>query len=497
MGDLKGRQLLGDGTLGHYRLIMLLGQGGMGQVWLAQDTRMGRDVALKVLPADLATDMDYRRRFEREAQLAARLRGPHIVPIHNFGELDGRLFIDMELIDGTDLDDVLKHRGAYAPAAAVDMVEQIASALDMAHDAGLIHRDVKPSNVVVLPSGFAYLIDFGLARGAGSTALTSTGVTVGTWAYMAPERFSGVDDIRSDVYSLACLLFECLTGKRPFGDKDAAQQMLAHMTAPPPRASALAPGVPAALDRVIARGLAKTPEQRYDSAGELAAAARTALDAPAPVHVSEPIPVRGPMPVPPNYGPAAQGQPQPMPSYPPAARSYAPAAQGGQVAAPGYAAAQARLSVAPGYPPMAANSYPPGAQRYEPAAASYPPAAQSFSPATPSFPPAAHSYPPAAASYPPAAQAYSPTLQQFPQRGSGPHPARPPITFWRVVLWVVIAIGCVFFGMLTIAAVCITFSPGWGSWGAGIFAHVWFDGSFAGCVYAAYRQIKLFRRPRV
>ncbi|MFB7721382.1 protein kinase [Nocardia sp. NPDC056100] len=457
---------MGDGTLGHYRLIMLLGQGGMGQVWLAQDTRMGRDVALKVLPADLATDMDYRRRFEREAQLAARLRGPHIVPIHNFGELDGRLFIDMELIDGTDLDDVLKHRGAFAPAAAVDMVEQIASALDMAHDAGLIHRDVKPSNVVVLPSGFAYLIDFGLARGAGSTALTSTGVTVGTWAYMAPERFSGVDDIRSDVYSLACLLFECLTGKRPFGDKDAAQQMLAHMTAPPPRASALAPAVPVALDRVIARGLAKTPDQRYESAGELAAAARTALDAPAPVHVSEPIPMRGPVPISPNYGPAAQGHPQPMPSYPPAARSYAPAVPGGQVAASGYAAAQVRLSVAPGYAPVE-NSYPPVAQHYSPAP-----------------------------SYPPAAQAYSPTVQQFPQRGSGPHPTRPPITFWRVVLWVAIAIGCVFFGMLTIAAVCITFSPGWGSWGAGIFAHAWFDGSFALCVYAAYRQVKLFRRPK-
>ncbi|MEV6069921.1 protein kinase [Nocardia sp. NPDC052001] len=451
MGVLKGRRLLGDGTLGHYRLIMLLGQGGMGQVWLAQDTRMGRDVALKVLPADLATDMDYRRRFEREAQLAARLRGPHIVPIHNFGELDGRLFIDMELIDGTDLDDVLKHRGAFAPAAAVDMVEQIASALDMAHDAGLIHRDVKPSNVVVLPSGFAYLIDFGLARGAGSTALTSTGVTVGTWAYMAPERFSGVDDIRSDVYSLACLLFECLTGKRPFGDKDAAQQMLAHMTAPPPRASALAPAVPVALDRVIARGLAKTPDQRYESAGELAAAARTALDAPAPVHVSEPIPVRGPVPISPNYAPAARRHPQP--------------------------------------------SYPPVAQHYS-SAPSYPPAARNYSPATPSYPPGARSHPAAASSFPPAAQAYSHTVQQFPQRGSGPHPIRPPITFWRVVLWVAIAIGCVFFGMLTIAAVCITFSPGWGSWGAGIFAHAWFDGSFALCVYAAYRQVKLFRRPK-
>ncbi|WP_369639584.1 protein kinase, partial [Nocardia sp. JMUB6875] len=170
------------------------------------------------------------------------------------------------------------------PARAVDLVGQVAEALDAAHRAGLVHRDVKPSNVITLPNGFAYLIDFGIARGVGQATITSAGVAVGTWAYMAPERFSGTEDLRSDVYSLACLLYEILTGAKPFAHTDPVQQMAAHLTADPPRASDHSSLVPAALDSVIARGMAKDPAHRYPSAGALAAAARAALDSgpPAP-----------------------------------------------------------------------------------------------------------------------------------------------------------------------------------------------------------------------
>ncbi|WP_433592768.1 protein kinase domain-containing protein [Nocardia sp. CA-145437] len=273
----------GAGNLGHYRLVELLGRGGMGQVWLAEDTRLEREVALKLLPAELAADEDYRRRFEREARLAARLRGPHVVPIHAFGELDGRLYIDMELIDGSDLGKTLRAEGAMTPGRAVELVSQIAEALDIAHKAGLVHRDVKPSNVLTLPNGFAYLIDFGIARGVGQATITGTGVAVGTWAYMAPERYSGTEDLRSDVYSLACLLYETLTAAKPFAHADPVQQMAAHLTTDPPRAADRNPRVSAALDAVIARGMAKDPDHRFSSAGALAAAARTALEStPAP-----------------------------------------------------------------------------------------------------------------------------------------------------------------------------------------------------------------------
>ncbi|MGW0180103.1 serine/threonine-protein kinase [Nocardia sp. NPDC003345] len=269
------------GRLGRYRLERLLGQGGMGQVWLATADPAGgrpaRRVALKLLPAELAADPTYRSRFEREAELAARLHDRHIVPIHAHGELDGRLFIEMEFVEGEDLSHILRREGALSPARAVAVVSQIGAALDAAHRAGLVHRDVKPSNIVVRPDGFAYLIDFGIAHGAGSTALTASGLAVGTWAYMAPERFTGTTDARADVYSLGCVLFESLSGARPFGDTDPARQMHDHLTAAPPSVRAVAPEIPAGLDRVIARALAKDPDHRYPSAGEFARAADEAL----------------------------------------------------------------------------------------------------------------------------------------------------------------------------------------------------------------------------
>ena len=203
-----------DGTpFGRYRLVELLGRGGMGEVWQAYDTAIDRVVALKVLPANFADDEVFQERFRREAKAAAGLDEPHVVPIHDFGEIEGRLYVTMRLIEGQDLQTLLDD-GPLEPARAVGIIEQIASALHAAHRIGLVHRDVKPSNIRVAENDFAYLIDFGIARAIGETGLTSTGVAVGTWAYMAPERFStGQADPRSDIYALTCVLYECLTGQ--------------------------------------------------------------------------------------------------------------------------------------------------------------------------------------------------------------------------------------------------------------------------------------------
>ncbi|MFQ6328812.1 protein kinase domain-containing protein [Nocardia sp. CWNU-33] len=268
---------MGEEQFGNYRLDRLLGRGGMGEVWLARDTDGGREVALKVLSANLATDGEYRRRFEREARLGSTLRNPHIVRIHGFGEQGGRLFIAMDYIDGIDLAEMLGRVRTLAPAAAVDFVTQVASGLDAAHRAGLIHRDVKPSNILIDNGGHAYLIDFGIAKGMGQTAVTATGMAIGSWPYMAPERFNGTVDARSDIYSLACVLYECLTGRRPYGDTDPPRQMHDHLMATPPCAASVNPSVPAALDAVIACGMAKDQARRYSSARDFADAARAAV----------------------------------------------------------------------------------------------------------------------------------------------------------------------------------------------------------------------------
>nr|WP_221218611.1 MULTISPECIES: bifunctional serine/threonine-protein kinase/transporter substrate-binding domain-containing protein [unclassified Mycolicibacterium] len=263
---------------GHYQLQELIGRGGMGEVYRAYDTKTDRVVALKVLPHRLAEDNVFQQRFRREAQAVAALNEPHVVPIHGFGEIDGRLYLDMRLIDGRTLDAILNEaRKPLMPPLAVDIVEQVAAALDAAHAAGLIHRDVKPSNILITARDFAYLIDFGLARTASEAGLTTAGSTLGTLAYMAPERFSGGKaDLRSDVYALTCVLYECLTGVRPYPNDSLEQQIAGHMTAPAPRPSDKDPRL-AAFDDIIAKGMAKKPAERYGSAGELAAAARSAL----------------------------------------------------------------------------------------------------------------------------------------------------------------------------------------------------------------------------
>jgi hypothetical protein len=283
VGDVLGT------TFGPYRIEELLGRGGMGEVYRAHDVERGRDVALKVLPTHLASDTEYQERFKRECRAAARLNEPHIVPIHTFGEIDGRLFLDMRLVAGMDLASWLKAHGAMPPEAAVSVVSQIAAALDAAHAAGLVHRDVKPSNVLLAGvtgpqvdrEVFAYLFDFGIARaqeGVGDDpALTRAGTMPGSLAYVAPERFSGVEgDPRADVYALACVLHQALTGRPPY-EGDLATLMRAHLSAPPPRPTTSRPELPAGLDQVVAQGMAKDPAARPATAGALAAAARAEL----------------------------------------------------------------------------------------------------------------------------------------------------------------------------------------------------------------------------
>jgi YVTN family beta-propeller protein len=286
--------------VGNYRLDGLLGSGGMGEVYKAYDTQRGRYVALKLLPAALSRDPEYLRRFERESYVAARLTEPHVVPIHDFGEIDGQLFIDMRLVDGSDIHELLATRGRIAPDLAVYLIGQVAEALDAAHADNLVHRDIKPSNILVTRSDFVYVVDFGIARSVGGqqTALTITGATMGTLHYMAPERFVGHEvDGRADIYSLACVLHECLTGQPPFSGKDMAALMYAQLYLGPPAASGLVEGVPPALDAVIARGMAKDPDERFPTAGALAAAARAALPGGAPTQ--SPVPVMTELPAPP------------------------------------------------------------------------------------------------------------------------------------------------------------------------------------------------------
>jgi serine/threonine-protein kinase len=195
---------------GPYELLRVVGRGGMGEVFEARDTEHDRVVALKRLVAEAATDDEYQRRFRREARTAARLRSPHVIPIHSYGEIDGQLFLDMRLVEGADLEQILETEGRLTPARAVAIVEQVASALDAAHHAGLIHRDVKPSNVLidggVGAHDFVYLVDFGITRSAtgdDSAILTGTRVLIGSLDYMAPERFSGGSGLGIDVYALA------------------------------------------------------------------------------------------------------------------------------------------------------------------------------------------------------------------------------------------------------------------------------------------------------
>ena len=263
-----------------FRLERVLGRGGMGVVYLARDATTGNAVALKLIAPSFAFDPAFRERFLREARLAASLDDPGVVPIERVGEQDGVLFLAMRFVAGDDLASLLVH-GPLAGERAVSLLEQVAGALDCAHAHGLVHRDVKPANVLV-EGDRAYLADFGISRRIeDASGVTATGQVLGTLAYVAPELIEGgASTPSSDVYSLGCLLYESVTGALPFAGEHEAAVLYAHLRTPPPSARALNPALPRSLDTVIARALAKRPADRFASAGELARAAREALGEP-------------------------------------------------------------------------------------------------------------------------------------------------------------------------------------------------------------------------
>lgn len=274
---LEGDQIAGC------RIEAVAGRGGMGIVYRATQLSLGRPVAVKLIAPAHAADPGFRERFERESRLAAAIDHPNVIPVHEAGEEDGRLYLVMRWVSGADLHGLIARSGRLDPHRAAAITAQVAGALDAAHAAGLVHRDVKPANVL-LSGDHAYLADFGLTRPmASDTRLTTTGHWLGTTDYMAPEQFGGeATDARADVYALGCVLYAMLTGEPPFRRGTVPATMLAHLHESPPPASRVE-GVPAEFDRVLARALAKAPEQRYPSAGDLGRAALAAAEGrPAP-----------------------------------------------------------------------------------------------------------------------------------------------------------------------------------------------------------------------
>jgi serine/threonine-protein kinase len=269
-------------VVGGYRIEGLVGRGGMGVVYRASQLALERVVALKLIAPELAHEPGFRERFLREARLAASLEHPNILPVHEAGEAEGRLFLSMRYVEGQDLAVLIAKETALVPTRAADLVDQVASALDAAHGRGLVHRDVKPQNVLIERRDgreHAYLCDFGLAKAAlQGTALTRSGTFLGTLDYASPEQIRGESvEARSDVYALGCLLYRVLTGRVPFPQKDELAKLWAHLHEEPTPPTGVRPGLPAAFDDVLARALAKEPAERYATAGELGQAALAAI----------------------------------------------------------------------------------------------------------------------------------------------------------------------------------------------------------------------------
>ena len=332
----------GPAQIASYQMVEEIGRGGMAVVYRARDVRLGRWVALKVLAEDLARDDAFRRRFIRESRAAATVDHPNIIPIFDAGEAAGVLFIAMRYVAGQDVHSLLNRAGPLPAARAAGLVAQVASALDAAHACGLVHRDVKPANMLL--GGLAedgsedhvYLSDFGISKTSQATTnLTLTGQVLGTLNYLAPEQIEGrTVDGRADAYSLACAAFEMLAGAPPFRRDQSLAVMWAQLSAPPPHLTSARPDLPAAVDQVMFRGLAKAPEERYPSCRAFAAALQDACgvssaelrpccagggrpgrDSPGPVWARLP----GPQPIPPNPLRAAGARPPrsaPRPGFP-------------------------------------------------------------------------------------------------------------------------------------------------------------------------------------
>ena len=265
--------------IGGYRVAELIGRGGMGEVYRAHDDRLDRNVALKILASRYADDDAFRERLLRESRLAASLDHPNVVPVYDAGEADVGFYLAMRYVDGADLRAVLRRDGALPPARALEIASQVADALDAAHTKGLVHRDVKPSNVLIDERGHCYLADFGLTQSVSDRGQATDGSLLGTLDYVAPEQIRGDEvDARADVYALGCMLFECLTGEVPFRAPSEVATLYAHLEDEPPSASARRPTLPHAIDAVLARAMAKAPDERPLSCAELVADARTALE---------------------------------------------------------------------------------------------------------------------------------------------------------------------------------------------------------------------------
>ena len=291
------------GQFAGYRIDSRVGRGGMGVVYRATDLALDRSVALKVLDDELAKDPAFRRRFVTESKLAASLDHPNVVPIYAAGDCDGMPYIAMRFVPGADLRSVLRGEGRLQPERVARIIAQVASALDAAHAHGLVHRDVKPANVLVTPEDHVYLTDFGLTkRVSPDTEATRTGVVLGTLNYMAPEQIRGSTiGSYTDIYSLGCMTVHLLTGEVPFPVETEEAKLWAHVSEPPPRPSERVPGLGQAFDPIVARAMAKVPEQRYASAGQVGEAMLEAVSppapAPAPPAAETPAPAEPPRPV--------------------------------------------------------------------------------------------------------------------------------------------------------------------------------------------------------
>ncbi len=308
MPDSGGNVVLAAGAhVGGYEIVRRLGAGAMGAVYVARHPTLPKHVALKVLAPAHATSAESRARFAREAEVLCRLDHPNVAGVHDRGEDGDVVYLVMDLVPGRDLEQVLAEQGAFAPERAVAVVEGVAAALDHAHAAGLVHRDVKPANVLLRDAGTpherAVVTDFGIVRDLVAARLTEVGTPL-TPGYAAPEQLAGeTPDRRTDVYALGVVLFELLTGRRPFDTDLPAAAVAAALYGPVPDPRALRPDLPPALAEVCMRAMAKDPAARFPTAGALAAAARTALDRPGPGRPGRaPETTRGTSPVPPPPG---------------------------------------------------------------------------------------------------------------------------------------------------------------------------------------------------